>query len=367
MKHAFFADMGGFMFRTNDDVKFLLDGKHILWLLEHQAISVTQFERDFLQYSKLIDDKNKSDVFVRVIAVAQALWFCINIIARGVQKLTVTTLETTTIGIIVDSILAYYIWRHKPANVESIEVIEIDMAMTDIIALVEDEAARTLPYYRTPLDFVSREINSFNLINQYVMNLLKQIWPKSWQKKNTESFGQRSDSDMLPSDGWTLAIAVVSTFAFMGTNFITWNFHFPTQVEKLLWRLASSGLAIIFVLGMPTVEMLYSSRRIKSMQAKVQRRRQALERSGLTGGQTHWRARFARRLRIIGMKVRNNSPETDPSLDVSLVFLLVGVSIAVVYPFFRIYLLVEDVIAFRALPEDAYTTVNWMAFAPHVG
>jgi hypothetical protein len=38
-----------------------------------------------------------------------------------------------------------------------------------------------------------------------------------------------------------------------------------------------------------------------------------------------------------------------------------------VYTIFRTYILVEDVIAFRALPADAYSTVDWWAFLPHVG
>lgn len=114
LKHAFFADMGGFVLRTSDDVRFFLDVKQILWLLKHQAISTAKFEKRFLLDSKTIDDRNKSDTFVRVIAVGQALWFCINIIARCVQGLAVTTLEINTIGIVVDSILIYFVWKDKP-------------------------------------------------------------------------------------------------------------------------------------------------------------------------------------------------------------------------------------------------------------
>jgi hypothetical protein len=37
-----------------------------------------------------------------------------------------------------------------------------------------------------------------------------------------------------------------------------------------------------------------------------------------------------------------------------------------VYTIFRVYILLEDVIAFRALPVDAYTTVRWWTFFPHI-
>lgn len=133
--------MGGFVLRTSDDVSFFLNTKHILWLLEHHVISPAQFETSFLLDSKTIDDRKKSDTFVRIIAVAQALWFCVNIVARGVQGLAVTTLEITTVGIIVDSILVYYFWKDKLASVESTKVVKINITLSEMILLEGDEVA----------------------------------------------------------------------------------------------------------------------------------------------------------------------------------------------------------------------------------
>lgn len=368
LKHAFFADMGGFVLRKSDDVSFFLDTKHIHWLLAHQAISTAQFEKSFLLDSRAIDDRNKSDIFVRVIAVGQALWFCVNIIARGVQGLAITTLEITTIGIIVDSILVYYIWKDKPADVESMEVVDIKMTLGEMVLLEEDEAARTRPSFRTPLDFASREIWSFNLIYHYLMNILKGMRPRSWERKKKEkSLGRRSENDILPVTGVALVIALLSTVAFMGTNFIAWSFHFPTSIERSLWRLSSCGLLAIFVVGMPVIEVLYHDRRIKKMQEKVQKRRKALKDSGLPGEKAPWKDRLIYRFRVLAMKIRNNSPEKDPYLDVSLFFALAGVPCFAMYTVFRVYILVEDVVAFRALPADAYSTVDWWKFIPHVG
>ena len=141
--HAFFVDMGGLVLRTSDGVTFFLNTKHISWLLKHQVISTAQFEKSFLLDSKTIDDRNKSDTFLRLIAVGQALWFCVNIIARGVQGFAVTTLEMITSGIIVDSILVYYVWKEKPADVMSMEEVNIRTTLNEMIQLEEDEAART--------------------------------------------------------------------------------------------------------------------------------------------------------------------------------------------------------------------------------
>lgn len=366
LKHAFFANMGGFVLRTSDDVRFFLDVQQIQWLLRRQAISTAQFEKSFLLDSKTIDDRNKSDTLIRVIAVGQALWFCINIIARAVQGLAVTTLEITVIGIIVDSILIYYFWKDKPADVESIEVVDINITLGQLILLEEDEAARTRPYFRTPLDFVSRSIWSFNLIYHYLMNILKGMRPHAWQRSNEKSLGRRSDNDVLPVTGVAMVIGLLSAAAFMSTNFIAWNFHFSTPIERLLWRLSSCGLVVICCVGMAFIKLLYSKRRIKTMQEKVQERRKALEDCSLPDN-AKWKDRLVYQFRTLAMKIRNNSPKNDPNLDMSLFFVLAGVSSFAVYFLFRTYILVEDMIAFRALPADVYSTVDWWAFVPHVG
>lgn len=145
------------MLQTSDGIRFFLDTKHIHWLLEHEAISITQFEKDFLLGSKTIDDRNKSDIFIRIIAVGQALWFCINVIARGGQHLAISTLEMTTIGIIVNSVLVYYFWKDKPTDVQMMETVDIKMTLSEIIYLEENDAAQTRAYLRTPLDFTSRK------------------------------------------------------------------------------------------------------------------------------------------------------------------------------------------------------------------
>ena len=367
LKHAFFADMGGFVLRTSDDVRFFLDTKHVLWLLEHHVISTAEFETWFILESKTIDDRNKSDIFMRLIAVAQAIWFCVNIIARGVQGLAVTTLEVTTVGIVIDSILVYYFWKDKPAGIESVEVIEVKMTLNEIILLEEDEVARTRPYFRTPLDFVSREIWSFNLIYHYLMNILKVIRRNYWLKQMAKSIGRRGDNDILPITGRALIIELVAVMAFEGVNFIAWNFHFPTPLEKKLWRFSSCGFIVVSVIGLVAAQFLYDDRGIKSMQEKVQKRRKALEESNFSVRKARWNDRLIHQFRSLSMKIMNNSPDNDPNLDMSLVFVFGGVSCFAIYTVFRLYVLVEDVIALRALPADVYTTVNWWAFIPHFG
>ena len=367
LKCAFFADMGGFMLQTSDNVSFFLDTKQILWLVEHHVISTAQFETSFLLDSRTIDDRNKSDLTIRVIAVGQALWFCINIVARGIQGLAVTTLEINTIGIVIDSILVYYFWKDKPAGVESTEVVKISMTLSEMILLEEDEEARSRSYFRTPLDFATREPWNFGLLYAYFVNFFKGMCPRSWRrKKERESLGRRSDYDMLPVSGIFLWIGFLAGIAFLGTNFIAWNFHFPTPTERLLWRISSGGLFGLAILACPGAVLVYSSPRVRIMQEKTRKHRKILEGSGRPTEKTGWKDYLVYKFRILAMKVRNNSLENDPYLDVSLNFASGGMQISIVYFLFRAYILVEDVIAFRALPVEAYRTIDWWKFVPHI-
>ena len=354
------------MLQTSDNVRMFLDTRKIAWLLQHKAISKIDFEKSFLIDSKSIDDRNKSDLFIRVLAVGQALWFCVSIIARGVQHLPVTTLEVTTIGIIVDSVLAYYFWKDKPADVESMEIVYINNSLEALVSLEEDDEARKRPSFRTRLDFASRSNQTPNLLYNYMINILKSMWPRTWRSCNEESLGRRSDNDILPITGVSLVIASCSTATFLATNFIAWDFHFPTPTERLLWRISSCGLMAGLLPGMVVVMHTYTDDKITRMQANVQQRRRKLEESAHCE-KRGWKDRLVHSWRLLAVKIGNNSLDKDPNLDVSVPFALGGSFVFEMYFFLRAYLLLEDVIAFRAMPADVYKTVDWWAFIPHIG
>jgi hypothetical protein len=366
LKHAFFADMGGFMLRTSDDVQFFLDTKHLHWMLENKVIPMAEFEHRFLLDPKAIDDRNKSDIFIRVIAVGQALWFCVSIIARGVQQLPVTTLEITAIGIIVDSILVYYFWKDKPADVESTEVVDIGMTLKDMIMFEKDEDARSKPYCRTPLDFTSRESWAMGIWYDYWMYLLRRLGARLRMGRiQRNSFGRRSENDALPLKGIGMIIVLIASFVFLATNFIAWDFHFPTPTERWLWRAASCGPVALGVAGLPFL-FYYNLDRVATMQQEIRQRRRILESTAAPNAKANRMGYTLFHLRRYAMRVRNSSSAKDPNLDVALLPLIIATLLFFPYILARGYILVEDVIAFRALPAAAYITVDWGTYLPHV-
>ena len=156
MKHAFLADMGGFVPCTPNNISFPLDAKQVHYLVE----------KKYLPYSEVaisketIADKNKREGMVRFITVCQTLWFALNCIARAVQGLAITTLELTTIGFIICTLATFYFWAQKPSDVTTAIMIEIDIPMSEILIRAGNNAQR--PYSHTPLDFVSREETLWN-------------------------------------------------------------------------------------------------------------------------------------------------------------------------------------------------------------
>ena len=73
--HGFFADMGGFILHTPDFVQFPLNAKQLHYMVTRGYLDLPRITKEE------IDDKNKLDVILRTITLAQTLWFVVNCIA----------------------------------------------------------------------------------------------------------------------------------------------------------------------------------------------------------------------------------------------------------------------------------------------
>ena len=96
-----------------------------------------------------------------------------------------------------------------------------------------------------------------------------------------------------------------------GLHLIAWNFHFPTETEKILWRVASFALA-----GGPIV--------------------------------------------VISIFTLRDYHEIE---NISLAFLVIALIVGVVS---RALLMGLMLASLRALPPSAYETVAWTAYIPHL-
>lgn len=149
MRHAFIADMGGFLFQTPDWVPFPINAKQLLWLIQNGHVITPQKEM------VTILDKNKTDGFMRLITTAQTIWFCANIIGRLIQGLAIMAIEVTTVAFIYCGLIMMFLWRHKPAGIGTAETLYKNTSIRDI--LLAGGAAAEKPYKKTPLEFVCRK------------------------------------------------------------------------------------------------------------------------------------------------------------------------------------------------------------------
>ena len=355
LRHAFFADAGGFVLRTRDWVCFPLDGKQLLYLINKGWVAYPDVD------VKVISDKNKTDGVIRLLMVAQTLWFAINCICRAAQGLAITTFELTVLGSIVCSYGTWFCWFHKPADAETPIHLDCDFTMSDILKTAGQ--ANTM-WYRTPLDFISREEWSWSLHWQYWVNILR---------KMGFNFGPKvRPIDRMPNDDFREIKGAIMTPVLIGfqtaygaLNFAAWNADFATPTEQILWRAAS--VSVLSAIWWYWLSEVYAWRLYPAIQCLINKRR----RSGIVKELPviHDRPSTPKKsyLQRIAARLRNNSSDDDPALTVPLRALLPVLLVSA--PFYcipRVYMLVADVVGLRSLPASAFETVNWSAYIPHL-
>jgi len=355
LKHAFFANMGGFAVKmpwspNGEWTTFPLDAKQVLYLVEHRYIEYS----DVCIEKGLIEDKDKVDGVVRVLIVCQILWYSIAVIARFPQHLDFTVLELATIGFILCSSGTYSFWFQKPMDVGRAIILRPNATVDEIRFAAGDRTGEN--YRRTPMDFVER---------------IEWSWTRYWThwkgivRKTTAINFDRTvrPMDKIPDDNfpliagrplWVLCVLQVSYGAVHLTG---WSLPFPTHIERLLWHIATVTIMVcILVTWAVEVWGWRVTSTLESSLEKVEIEEPATNRS-------RWHPKA--RLRRFAARLRNTTEPFDPMMDVPLRALVPVTLAASIYIFARAYVIVEGFVNLRALPPSAYDSVNWTAFFPH--
>lgn len=356
LKHAFFADMGGYLIRTRDGAQFPLTSRHLYYLIAKGHIKKTQVEVDIIVDKKIIEDKNKTDAIIRTITIIQTLWFVINCVARAIQRLAVTTIELTVCAFITTTVPVVYFWFHKPADISSAFVVACDATIEEIRASAG--ISQTEEWYRTPLSFLDPPESWMSLGWTYFVNILRSMVPSQLVKapdyrgKLIDNIPDDHFGDMTP--GPTLVIQGFVTAACFAINIAAWNFWFPTTTERTLWRVCSIIMASSIYWGafvnMYITPALSKAQIIDWLELRL---------TGYIDRVWKGRAKLAESL-------RNNHPDKDPAFTVPLRVIVPGSFIAALYCLARASLLMEDLVVLRLQPPSTYETVNWSSFVPHV-
>ena len=333
MQHAFFADMGGFMLHPEKSKPFPINNKHILWLIRNNYMEFPQVS------AKTIWDKSKADHLIKTIICIQICWLMINVVARAIQRIAITTIELATVSIVFCTIATYFCWYHKPADVAVPIEIHIPCTTAEILIAAGDAASK--PYNMTPLDFVD------NLGPSWSGNVMAFAGIRSGPQQRPLP---RLPNDRFPHVRGLRQILLVTVTLFSdGIHIFGWHFAFPTRSERIIWRVASLQMFI-------TAAFFWG----------------AELGAGLHRDQT-WellRTMLVHPSQVKDLKRRRSQRPSRPQ-QTPATFPLpwecgASVTMWVLYLVARMYVLGEMFAGLRIQPQSAYVGVNWSDFLPHV-
>lgn len=349
MRMAFFADMGGFVLETSDCGSFPLNAKQLHWLIVNNHVEYPDTR------AEEIWDKSKQDRFARLITAFQVSYTILQAIGRAVQHLTITILELNTLGIVVCSLMTAFAWLHKPADVRTpvrIGLISSPSTTADsisnnpnqkktgsILQITKNHTWRT-----TPLDFIDENGPGWSMNVQPFVKL--PVIPP-------ERPIQHIPNDRFPMNpyGCQEYLLCFATLLFTAIHVAGWNFSFPTDLEKILWRVSSLvllGVTAAFWL-LETAASWIRLRRWKWIWLWATAREALPE----------FEKRREEHLRVVETKREPTElPLAWEFWTISFVALLYGLA--------RLYMIVESFLELRYVDSTAFATVNWSLYFPHV-
>lgn len=300
----------------------------------------------------------------RLIATIQIFWFTLSTVTRPIKGFAITTLEITTLAYISCAWATMFFWRCKPMDVQDPLVLKSDLTLEQIVDNQGRSAAEH--FHFTPLDFVSREEWVASKLWVYYVNLLRRLrvihlYPKTLPVRNITSF------TFLQPDKPFVILTLVISAAYSAIFLTAWNLHFPTPLERLLWRVCTTGTMGIVLAGglfevvgimlqlrrhLPFLPNSDSESQVGEVPGPVRSRPLIIE------PKTRWQSFL--------QNARNKTLDKDPHYDIPLRSLVVTTPLCALYSWFRIYIIVSDFITLRELPASAFMAVEWSMYIPHV-
>ncbi|KAK5654234.1 hypothetical protein OQA88_7409 [Cercophora sp. LCS_1] len=231
-----------------------------------------------------INDKNKGDMLIKLLAILQVVWLNIQLIIRAIEGRQSSQLEITALALAACAFATYVLllWQPKDIYTPAVLLAQRSPSQEEFDKLVK---------LTSKGGFFSR---------------------KSYTVKN---FTNPDAGEGKIEEGLDWYGTAIGLFIFGCIHLVAWNFHFPSAVEQLLWRISS-----LLVVCLPLALMVAFFFYIKAASGSWQE-------------------------------------------GVALIFLLL---ILVVFALARLFLLVE---AFRStyyLPPSSYVA-TWANNIPHFG
>ncbi|KAF4609596.1 hypothetical protein D9613_012277 [Agrocybe pediades] len=366
--HGHYLQMGGFILhdaKTNQP-SHVLSYKEFDQLLGEGRINMPEISESDIQ------DRSKADGLSKAFVLIQTTWFIVQCITRRAQGLATTEFELITVSFAALNGVMYYLWWHKPLDVQSTVAVylldrpKLERAHTlpestfkerDVRLSLPAEDAKETPGAPEDVqaDLTSQRPNIASRIKYFLLFLLfrgpvlliSSIYrrlremsiyaeePCITTETHLPAFYAIPDISEAQS-GWPEANMVAAAAAFGvlfgGIHCIGWSFIFPSLSEQKLWRVCSALITAI-----PVVVLLMHPLMV-----------------------------------VLDYMQETLGVEEDSKIyeAVVLVFgvpvLLLLLPLPPAYVIARLALLVEATISLRDIPPEAYMQVDWTSFLPHV-
>ncbi|TFK50321.1 hypothetical protein OE88DRAFT_1749732 [Heliocybe sulcata] len=219
-----------------------------------------------------INDKSKRDWLSKGFAAIQTLWFILQCIVRASQRLPITELELATCAFALLNAVTYYLWWHKPHGVQypcwvgrteqdwgpgetsGWVTLSINWIKTAAGCHHTERSHERKPHHVRirnwwkSLSLTSKDWDDiFTLLATPVNPFLRMagLLHRDIESEDTRlpTFysGRLTDNDKKQLVAFSLAIGVI----FGAAHLIAWSFHFPTSIERDIWRYCSIAISFI--------------------------------------------------------------------------------------------------------------------------
>jgi hypothetical protein len=356
--------MGGFMIYDDDDQPRLLLSHDLKRHLSEGDINVSEKE---------IKDKSKGDMLSKGIVLLQTGWFILQLISRGVQRLPVAELELVTLAFAILNFVTYGLWWYKPLDVQCPIIVRkrIPLAQNSESGnAYGGQRPATGPSYNVAggpsvEPKPSPGVGMLPRIRTLICQAPKAAWRHTFDAADflfasIEEAGSEQyyrDEKRVPTYYWgadlfqgsvdpviivwrSLGITTLIATVFGAVHCVAWSFYFPSEAERTLWRAASMVISVLpltaFVGVCFTTSLVVLWRRACHPYVSSQF--------------SFWEVYLALWKRIWTPKFK----------------LLLKIMIFMPYIIARYILLLQALVSLRALPREAYTTVRWTTFIPHI-
>lgn len=319
--------------------------------------------------------RNKSDDLARAITLVQVLWFTTATLGRVAQGLHLTSLELTTLSMVLIMLFSAAAWWRKPMGISHPITIHCSVQLSTIISEIKASRDTNCEYHgATPLSFYDRREWIVSQVWASFLNILRFLrhgfrLPPVSDSQSGDFRNSFSSIELFEVPLLAEAIPGVLTQAYSCIFLSAWDGFFPTDTERVLWR-ASSVIGVLYgFLGCAIAFLdrhghsMFSSWSRLPSDDKPSHAQPGHAATHLTGDNNgSWWQRFSQAPRWL-QSLANVSPDADPALNVNPCLWILSVILCASYVFARTFILVEDAIGLRKQPTNSYDTTSWSRYS----